>query len=54
VWQSNIAANKNSRYKLELDDSGYISLMNAEGLLIWSSQFQLTQTTTTPPTTGNL
>jgi hypothetical protein len=54
VWQSNIAANKESRYRLELDDSGCISLINAEGLIIWSSRFQLTQTTTAPPTTGNL
>jgi hypothetical protein len=37
IWQSNTAMSSKNRYKLQLEDQGYISIINSNGTSIWSS-----------------
>ncbi len=37
IWQSNSAIRSNNRYKLQLEDDGYISIINAYSISIWDS-----------------
>jgi len=37
VWQSNTSMSSNNRYKLQLEDDGYLLIINANGTSIWNS-----------------
>jgi hypothetical protein len=53
IWQSNTASNNSNLapYKLELQNEGYISIINGNGTTIWTSDNNLPATTTTTSTT---
>ena len=56
IWQTNtvVASDSSSRYKLELEDSGSISIINAMGTTIWSSASPFSSTSTSTAGSSNL
>lgn len=53
IWQSNTASNNSNLapYKLELQNEGYISIINGNGNTIWTSDNNSPGTTTTTSST---
>ncbi len=52
IWQTNTAKSNNNRYKLQLEDNGYISIINANGTSIWKSSSSSSSSSSSTPVLG--